>query len=86
MNAINPGFFSTNLRDEDAVAEALGKTTGKTPDEYREEESKKIIPMVPLGRMGEVEDIANIIFFLVSDQSDYMTGQAVNVTGGTLMH
>ena len=84
VNAINPGFFSTNLRDEDTVAR--GKTTGKTPDEYREEESKKIIPMVPLGRMGEVEDIANIIFFLVSDQSDYMTGQAINVTGGTLMH
>jgi len=84
VNAINPGFFSTNLRDEDAVAR--GKTTGKTPDEYREEESKKIIPMVPLGRLGAVEDIANIIFFLVSDQSDYMTGQAVNVTGGTLMH
>ncbi len=84
VNAINPGFFSTNLRDDDAVA--TGKRTGKTPDEYREEESKKITPMVPLGRMGEVEDIAKVIFFLVSDQSDYMTGQAINITGGTLMH
>jgi meso-butanediol dehydrogenase/(S,S)-butanediol dehydrogenase/diacetyl reductase len=84
VNAINPGFFSTNLRDEDAVARS--KVTGRTPDEYREDESKKITPMVPLGRMGEVEDIANIIFFLVSDQSDYMTGQAINITGGTLMH
>ena len=84
VNAINPGFFSTNLRDEDAVA--TGKKTGKTPDQYREDEAKKITPMVPLGRMGEVEDIAKLIFFLVSDQSDYMTGQAVNITGGTLMH
>ena len=84
VNAINPGFFSTNLRDEDAVA--TGKKSGKTPDQYREDETKKITPMVPLGRMGEVEDIAKLIFFLVSDQSDYMTGQAVNITGGTLMH
>jgi dihydroanticapsin dehydrogenase len=50
------------------------------------DEYKKLITMVPLGRMGSVEDIAKLIFFLASDLSDYMTGQAINITGGHLMH
>ncbi len=84
VNAINPGFFTTNLRDDDAVAKS--KKAGMTIEEFREDEYKKLITMVPLGRMGKVEDIADLIFFLVSDQSDYMTGQAINITGGHLMH
>jgi NAD(P)-dependent dehydrogenase (short-subunit alcohol dehydrogenase family) len=55
-------------------------------EEFRVDEYKKLITMVPLGRMGSVEDIAKLIFFLASDQSDYMTGQAINITGGHLMH
>jgi NAD(P)-dependent dehydrogenase (short-subunit alcohol dehydrogenase family) len=84
VNAINPGFFSTNLRDDDAMAKST--RAGMTVDEFREDEYKKLITMVPLGRMGRVEDIADLVFFLVSDQSDYMTGQAINITGGHLMH
>ena len=84
VNAINPGFFTTNLRDDDAVSKS--KKAGITVEEFRVDEYKKLITMVPLGRMGRVEDIANLIFFLVSDQSDYMTGQAINITGGHLMH
>lgn len=84
VNAINPGFFATNLRDEDALIKS--KQAGMTVEEFRAEEYKKLITLVPLGRMGRVEDIANLILFLVSDQSDYMTGQAINITGGHLMH
>ncbi len=84
VNAINPGFFATNLRDEDATERA--KKAGITIEEFRTDEYKKLLTMIPLKRMGKVEDIANVIFFLVSDQSDYMTGQAINITGGHLMH
>jgi NAD(P)-dependent dehydrogenase (short-subunit alcohol dehydrogenase family) len=84
VNAINPGFFATNLRDEDAVMRS--RKAGMSVDEFREDEYKKLISLVPLKRMGKVEDIANVVFFLVSDQSDYMTGQAINITGGHLMH
>jgi NAD(P)-dependent dehydrogenase (short-subunit alcohol dehydrogenase family) len=84
VNAINPGFFTTNLRDDDAVSKS--KKLGITVEEFRVDEYKKLITMVPLGRMGRVEDIANLILFLVSDQSDYMTGQAINITGGHLTH
>jgi len=84
VNAINPGFFATNLRDEDAVMRS--RKAGMSVEEFREDEYKKLISLVPLKRMGKVEDIANVVFFLVSDQSDYMTGQAINITGGHLMH
>jgi NAD(P)-dependent dehydrogenase (short-subunit alcohol dehydrogenase family) len=84
VNAINPGFFTTNLRDEDAMSKS--KKLGITVEEFRVDEYKKLITMIPLGRMGSVEDIAKLIFFLASDQSDYMTGQAINITGGHLMH
>ncbi|MFC1980764.1 SDR family NAD(P)-dependent oxidoreductase [Chloroflexota bacterium] len=36
----------------------------------------------PLKRLGKVEDVANVVAFLASSQSDYMTGQAVNISGG----
>ena len=41
---------------------------------------------VPLKRLAEVEDIVAVAVFLASDVADYMTGQAVNVTGGREMH
>ena len=84
VNAINPGFFSTNLRDSDAVAKS--EKTGKPIDQLREEEYKMLSGMVPLKRMGKVEEIADLIFFLVSDQSAYITGQDININGGTHMH
>lgn len=84
VNAINPGFFSTNLRDLDNAARS--QQAGKTPDQLRAEEHKILANKVPLGRMGLVEDVAKLVFFLVSDESDYMTGQDINLTGGDLMH
>ena len=84
VNAINPGFFSTNLRD--ATAEKDSAKAGKTLDKYREDEYAMLTKMVPLGRMGLVEDVAKLVFFLCSPESDYMTGQDVNLTGGVFMH
>jgi NAD(P)-dependent dehydrogenase (short-subunit alcohol dehydrogenase family) len=59
---------------------------GITVEEFRKDEYKVLAASVPVKRMGRVEDIADVVYFLVSDQSQYMTGQAINVTGGTLMH
>jgi NAD(P)-dependent dehydrogenase (short-subunit alcohol dehydrogenase family) len=84
VNSINPGFFATNLRDEDATMHSRKK--GITVEEFRKDEYRMLSDMVPLKRMGTVEDIANLIFFLVTDQSSYLTGIDVNITGGTLMH
>jgi NAD(P)-dependent dehydrogenase (short-subunit alcohol dehydrogenase family) len=81
VNSINPGFFATNLRDEDATLHS--KEKGITVEQFREEEYKMLSNMVPLKRMGTVEDIADLVFFLVSEQSKYLTGQSINITGGT---
>jgi NAD(P)-dependent dehydrogenase (short-subunit alcohol dehydrogenase family) len=84
VNAINPGFFATNLRDDDATLHS--KEKGITVEQFREEEYKMLTNMVPLKRMGKVEDIADVTYYLVSEQSQYITGVSINVTGGTLMH
>ena len=84
VNAINPGFFATNLRDDDATLNS--KKKGVTIEQFREEEYKMLTNMVPLKRMGLVEDIADTVYYLVSDLSRYITGISINVTGGTLMH
>ena len=47
-------------------------------DKVKEEVIKKI----PLGRVAEPKDIANAAFFLASDNSSYITGENLNITGG----
>jgi NAD(P)-dependent dehydrogenase (short-subunit alcohol dehydrogenase family) len=84
VNAINPGFFATNLRDDDATLHS--KEKGITIEQFRADEYKMLSNAVPLKRMGKVEEIADLCYFLVSDQSEYLTGLNINITGGTLMH
>jgi len=84
VNAICPGMFITNLRDQ--WIEAGAKQAGVSPEEYRRLEYERGGKVVPLGRMGLPEDIANVVSFLVSKESDYMTGQSLNVCGGLVMN
>lgn len=44
-----------------------------------------LMSMVPLGRAGSADDVANIVAFLVSDEANYLTGQVINVDGGMVM-
>ena len=46
---------------------------------------EKALADIPLGKMGEPEDVANAVLFLASDQASYITGQVVNVDGGMVM-
>jgi NAD(P)-dependent dehydrogenase (short-subunit alcohol dehydrogenase family) len=80
VNAINPGTFGTHLRDDLYVKQA--KDEGITVDEARERHNKQLLEKIPLGRIGLTEDIANLAFFLVSEQSSYITGQGIDVCGG----
>ena len=43
------------------------------------------VSRIPLARFGTVEDIANAVVFLASEQSSYLTGQTLNVNGGMVM-
>jgi 3-oxoacyl-[acyl-carrier protein] reductase len=44
-----------------------------------------IVEATPLGRLGQPEEIANVAYFLLSDQSSFMTGQTLVVSGGRVM-
>ena len=45
----------------------------------------KILPTIPLGRMGTVQEVASVVTFLCSDVSGYITGQVIGVNGGVYM-
>ena len=48
-------------------------------------DAKKYEDRIPLGRIGEIEEIANMVVFLASQRASYMTGATVDVSGGMLM-
>ena len=72
-------FASRNIR-VNAVAPVYVKSdmTAKLSEEITE----KVLENIPLGQLGEVEDIANAVAFLVSDEARYITGQVLVVEGG----
>ena len=49
------------------------------------EQRKELLAGVPLNRFGKEEDIAELVLFLSSDSSDYITGETVNINGGSYM-
>lgn len=83
VNAICPGMIVTNLRDRHV--EAGAQRQGITPEEFRANEYAMVSKMIPLGRMGQPEDVAEVASFLASSKADYMTGQSLNVCGGVRM-
>jgi len=84
VNAINPGAFETNFRDEALIKQAkdmgisIAEAIKKQPTGPGGGGGFKI----PLGRMGMPEDISNLVSFLVSEESNYITGEDFNITGG----
>lgn len=82
VNAICPGNLLDSPLWVDSLYEQYAKRWGITPEEVR----AKYLGQVPLGRGCVYNDVANVMVFLASDESSYMTGQAINVTGGQEMH
>jgi len=79
VNALCPGQIMTDLEEWRFGLEA--DFTGETIEQRKEEMCKTI----PLGRIGEPKEVAALVAFLASEASSYLTGQAINVTGGQLM-
>ena len=76
VNAVCPGFVKTSMQDREVQWEA--KLRKISPEKVMQE----YIDMTPLGRLEKPEDVANVVTFLASNNSRFMTGQAINVTGG----
>jgi NAD(P)-dependent dehydrogenase (short-subunit alcohol dehydrogenase family) len=70
VNCVTPGLIQTDI------------TGGKLTDEMRQE----ILKGIPLGRLGNAEDVAGVYLFLASDLSAYLTGAVIDVNGGMLIH
>ncbi len=79
VNAVCPGYVRTSMQEREVVWES--NLRGITPEEVRAD----YLRAIPLGRLEEPEDVARVVVFLLSDRATYMTGQAVNVTGGAIM-
>ncbi len=51
----------------------------------KDEVKEEILKQIPLKRLGTTDDVANVVKFLVSEESSYITGQVINIDGGMLM-
>jgi acetoacetyl-CoA reductase len=69
VNALCPGYIGTEM------VQAVPK----------EVLDKKILPFIPVGRLGEVEEMARCVVFLASDESGFITGSTLSANGGQYM-
>lgn len=81
VNAICPG----NLLDSPLWVDSLYKQYAQKWGITEAEVKQRYIDQVPMKRGCTYEDVCNVVVFLASDQSSYMTGQGINVTGGQEM-
>jgi sorbitol-6-phosphate 2-dehydrogenase len=81
VNAICPG----NLLDSPLWVDSLYKQYAKKWGITEEQVRQKYVDQVPMKRGCTYDDVCNVVVFLASDQASYMTGQAINVTGGQEM-
>jgi NAD(P)-dependent dehydrogenase (short-subunit alcohol dehydrogenase family) len=69
-NALCPGYVLTEMGEETRTAADVAEWSSYSP----------------LGRLGVADDVAGVAMFLATSDADYLTGQAINVTGGMIMH
>ena len=77
--ALELGRFNINVN---AVAPGMVDTEGVRNHPKYEMIIERALKITPLRRIGKPEDIANVIHFLVTDASSYITGEVIHVTGG----
>ena len=66
VNAISPGLIDTEIHAEAGIGDRL----------------QKVIPMVPMGRLGSAEECAEAILWLMSGEAAYMIGSILTLSGG----
>jgi acetoacetyl-CoA reductase len=69
VNAICPGYINTDM------VKAMPKDVLE----------KSILPLIPIGRLGEPEEVARCVLFLASDEAGLITGSTLTANGGQLM-
>jgi len=79
INAVCPGQINTDLEKWRFGLEA------KIFNTTVEEREKEMCKTIPLGRIGNIDEVGALVAFLASEESSYITGQALNISGGQLM-
>jgi acetoin reductase-like protein len=79
VNAVCPGYVATPMQERELIWE--GKIRNMTPEAV----FKSYIDDTPLGRIETPDDIAKVVAFLASSDSDFITGESINVNGGAYM-
>lgn len=79
VNAVCPGLIRTPMQDREVIWEAT--LSGGSPEQIRD----GYVAMTPLARLGYPADVARLVTFLASDNSDFITGQSIHVDGGLRM-
>jgi NAD(P)-dependent dehydrogenase (short-subunit alcohol dehydrogenase family) len=83
VNAVCPGTVLTPLLDlPGGIFDVYPRIAGITREQYR----RKLLRSIPIGRFETPEDVAAAVAFLASDDAAYITGEALNVSGGQTMH
>lgn len=80
VNAVCPGFVYTTMWDQ------IDDHFVKNFHRPRGEVIEKMLSNIPLNRSGELSEIASMVAYLASPEAGYITGQAINVDGGSIMH
>jgi NAD(P)-dependent dehydrogenase (short-subunit alcohol dehydrogenase family) len=76
VNAVCPGFTETEMAAK--TFGELGFLQGSDAEGFK----KHCISLVPLGRLGQPKDVADLILFLASEKAQYISGESVNIAGG----
>lgn len=80
--SVEPAINVPTPMNSEANFRALAYTRGTDPNHVH----KDYKGIIPLGRPGKLEEIADLISFLVSEHSSYITGSVINITGGKSHH
>ncbi len=72
VNCVAPDFIDTEMTRNTARREGM----------YLDDFKRFVLAQIPLRRLGTPEDVANIVLFLVSDESSFISGQVIHVRGG----
>ena len=81
----NVGTTAKRIIDTTGLVVAPGFIDTAMTSALPEELKQNALKMIPLGRIGSAEDVANCVAFLASQEAGYITGHVLNVNGGMLM-